>query len=68
MPARLAALLAALLLAAVPAAAQSDFKIGVVASLTGAFASAATDENAGVTGLGESPRPRRPQDRLRNAR
>ena len=29
-------------------AAQSDFKIGIVASLTGAFASAATDENAGV--------------------
>jgi branched-chain amino acid transport system substrate-binding protein len=48
MPARFAALLAALLLAAVPATAQSDFKIGVVASLTGAFASASTDENAGV--------------------
>lgn len=28
--------------------AESDFKIGVVASLTGAFAAATTDENAGV--------------------
>ena len=35
-------------LIATPAIAQSDFKIGVVASLSGAFASAATDENAGV--------------------
>jgi branched-chain amino acid transport system substrate-binding protein len=48
MPIRLAALLAALFAAVVPAAAQSDFKIGVVASLTGGFAAAATDENAGV--------------------
>jgi len=49
MPIRLAAaLLAALFVAVVPAAAQSDFKIGVVASLTGGFASASTDENAGV--------------------
>jgi branched-chain amino acid transport system substrate-binding protein len=31
-----------------PAAAQPDFKIGVVASLSGAFASAATDEVAGI--------------------
>ena len=36
------------LLIAAPATAQSDFKIGVVASLSGAFASAATDENSGV--------------------
>ena len=49
MPNRVAALFAALFIAAVvPAAAQSEFKIGVVASLTGAFASASTDENAGV--------------------
>ncbi len=49
MPIRLAAaLLAALFVVVVPAAAQSDFKIGVVASLTGGFAAASTDENAGV--------------------
>ena len=48
MTTRLAALFAALLIVAGPAAAQSEFKIGVVASLTGAFASASTDENAGV--------------------
>src|SRR4051794_5778056 len=30
------------------ARAQTDFKIGVVASLSGAFAAAATDEDAGV--------------------
>lgn len=37
-----------LLLIAGPAAAQTDFKIGVVASLSGGFASAATDMTAGV--------------------
>ena len=44
----LARVLLLFLLVAGPAAAQSEFKIGVVASLSGAFASAATDENAGV--------------------
>src|SRR5579872_5696779 len=44
---RVAAVIAALLFAGT-AAAQSDFKIGVVASLTGGFAAASTDENAGV--------------------
>jgi branched-chain amino acid transport system substrate-binding protein len=44
----LARVLLVLMLIAGPAAAQTDFKIGVVASLSGAFASAATDENAGV--------------------
>ena len=48
MPVRLLLSLAAALMVAAPAAAQTDFKIGVVASLSGAFASAATDENAGV--------------------
>jgi branched-chain amino acid transport system substrate-binding protein len=44
----LARVLLSFLFVAGPAAAQSEFKIGVVASLSGAFASAATDENAGV--------------------
>jgi len=44
----LARVLLLFLLVAGPAAAPSEFKIGVVASLSGAFASAATDENAGV--------------------
>ncbi len=48
MPVRLLLSLAAALMVAAPAAAQTDLKIGVVASLSGAFASAATDENAGV--------------------
>jgi branched-chain amino acid transport system substrate-binding protein len=44
----LARVLLLFLLIAGPAAAETDFKIGVVASLSGAFASAATDENSGV--------------------
>jgi ABC-type branched-subunit amino acid transport system substrate-binding protein len=46
--ARVAALIAALFVVSGTAVAQSDFRIGVVASLTGGFASASTDENAGV--------------------
>jgi branched-chain amino acid transport system substrate-binding protein len=48
MPVRLLLPLLVAIVCATPVAAQSDFKIGVVASLSGGFASAATDENAGV--------------------
>ena len=45
---RIGFLLFAVLLAPLAATAQTPFKIGVVASLSGGFAVAATDENAGV--------------------
>ena len=67
MPVRLLLSLAAALMVAAPAAAQTDFKIGVVASLSGAFASAATDENAGVQAWVKARGLHRPENRLRDA-